>query len=242
MNRAQSILTFVVAVMLGQSVLSQEKVDSSAVPSIAEAEKLIAAYDNAVSFEVDGKKTVAIPKPDFEFPEVGTPIKDTKLKIGQKLELSGNLLNGDKFTLKDSPTRTATLVVFWSTSCGACLSEFPVEKAFYVKYKDRGLRIVSVNGDATVNRAQRTKSRFGLPWPTLFDGKDGPIVQKFGVSSWPTLLLLDHERKILHSTYAGKRGLRNQTISIPNAVYQKELTMSLAKLFPETTKQDAAEQ
>ena len=119
----------------------------STLPTPDSAEKIILEYDNSTYTEVDGKRSVAVRDPDFRFPRVGTRIRGTNLIIGDRIGLTGSLLSGDDFTLGDSKDGTATLLVFWTSDCGACLKELPVEKAFYVKYKERGLRILSVNSD-----------------------------------------------------------------------------------------------
>lgn len=211
----------------------------SALPTAVSAEKIIFEFDNSTYAEIDGKRTVAVPDPEFRFPEAGTRIRGTKLKIGDRIRLSGSLLCGDDFTLRNSKNGTATLIVFWTSDCGACLAEFPVEKALYVKYKDRGLRIVSVNSDKDLQRAQETKDKFGLPWPTIYDADNGPIVRDFRVKGWPTMLLLDHNRRIIHATSVGRAGLRSRRIS-PPIVYSNYLVTSLAELFP--AREKAAEQ
>ena len=204
---------------------------ASKMPSKDAAESIIKKHDNNFYFVIDGKRTEAIPDPKFEFPKAGTPIDGTHLKIGDQIEIQGKLLSGKDYKLRKFPKGSATLVIFWSTKCSACLKEFPVEKAYFVKYKERGLRVVAVNSDEKIQQARRMKAKVGFPWATLFDGADGPIVRKLGITTWPTLLLLDHNRKILHATHVGKNGLRSQKISPPKVIYQTELTMSLAKLF-----------
>ena len=121
-------------------IVTSVKSDVAQITAAAKTpDEIIAEYDNAFWFTVDGKKSIAIPDPDFVFPEDGTAVGGTNLKIGDKIELKGKLLNGTKYELADSEDGTATLVVFWFSACGACLQEFPVEKAFYSKYKDRGI-------------------------------------------------------------------------------------------------------
>ncbi len=46
----------------------------------------------------------------------------------------------------------------------------------------------------------------GVTWPSFFDGGStgGPIASQWGVSGWPTILVLDHEGKIRYKSVRGE--------------------------------------
>ena len=90
-----------------------------------------------------------------------------------------------------------TLVVFWSTWCGFCMTELPHEIELYEKYKDQGLAVVGINADETIELGQAAAIENAVPWLNLYEGKDRRISQMLGVTRWPAIFLLDSDGKII---------------------------------------------
>lgn len=118
----------------------------------------------------------------------------TQLLTGEEFEL--NQLKGD-YVLLD----------FWATWCAPCLKEIPELKALQTKYKDKGLKVVSValeNGEKTA-RLESAISRKGLEWKyhiidPINSGKifDAAIATKlYGVREIPTKYLINPEGFII---------------------------------------------
>lgn len=220
------LAVFVIAAMVSSSTMFADE------PSVDSDTKAKSPDEVVAEFNAMGR-IAAIPDPTFRFPDADTPIERTTLKIGQQLpEITGTTLEGEAFTLQFTAETPATLLVFWSSSCGACLHEAPFERALHELYKDRGFRLISVNCDARRGLAKRTAKQHEIDCLTLHDGDDGPISEALGVGSFPTLLLLDDGGKIIASTSV----LRSQRVSAASpedvVVYERGLCGALRQLFP----------
>ena len=198
-------------------------------PTLKEADDLLHEQETV---QVDGKETEGIPNPKFTFPDTGTPIGETRLKIGDQFQLIGVLADGKPYTLERDEKARGTLVRFLSSTCGACLSELPLEKAYYVKFRDRGLRVVCVNVWDGPKTANTIIEKHKIPWNVVVDAQ-GKIEETVSVDRLPLLLLLNEDLQIVNATNtpAGKFALRTRDFS-PPVVYSSNTIQSLDKLLP----------
>ncbi|TCC96535.1 TlpA family protein disulfide reductase [Pedobacter hiemivivus] len=103
------------------------------------------------------------------------------------------------------------LLDFWGSWCGPCRNSHPHLKELYAKYKDKGFEIIGISQemgtDLNAARTLWTKAiaEDGLPWIQVLDNehrdKFNAVVQ-FGVSAFPTKILLDKEGNII-AKYVG---------------------------------------
>ena len=114
----------------------------------------------------------------------------------ETVDLDGNpiLISSDYFGEK------ATLIVFWSTWCGYCMRELPHEIEMANKYADAGLRVLGFNGDESPEIASKAVEALSIPWLNCYDGEDTTVSAQLGISSWPTLYLLDADGVVISST------------------------------------------
>lgn len=122
------------------------------------------------------------------------------------------------------------MVLFLSSSCGACLAELPLEKAFYVKYRERGLRVVCVNVWDDAKAAVDTIEKYKIPWHVVVAAADGKLEENVNIDSLPLILLLNEELQIVNATHTAKFPLRSRTLS-PPIVYSSNTIQSLEKLL-----------
>ncbi len=94
-----------------------------------------------------------------------------------------------------------TLVDFWGTWCAPCVGELPSLAKLYATYHPSGLEILSIAADAEpadVNNFRRT--RYPMPWLNAFGGAaDAPALQRLGVVTYPTKVLVDSAGTIVAS-------------------------------------------
>ncbi len=138
------------------------------------------------------------------------------LAVGKVVpETAGLDLDGRPLKLSDSRGQV-TLVVFWATWCGPCMAMVPHERKLLETYAGRPFGIVGVNGDTipeegdTVTGAdgkpinnlpsvRAAVEKNGMTWPSFRCGGElNGIATKWGVRSWPTVYLLDHDGVIRH--------------------------------------------
>ncbi|HEY5313164.1 MAG TPA: TlpA disulfide reductase family protein [Pirellulales bacterium] len=126
--------------------------------------------------------------------------------VGQPLAIAGTLVDGQRFDLKSYRGRVV-LVDFWATWCGPCVAELENLKRVYSQYHARGLEIVGVNLDDSREDLVHFLQERPIPWSILHDAPQGPaasghpLAQHYGVTSLPTLILVDRQGRVL-STHA----------------------------------------
>ncbi len=93
------------------------------------------------------------------------------------------------------------LIVFWASWCPACNQELPYIKEFYKDFKAKGGEIVAISLD--FNESDFQKAIQGLEWYNYSDllRWDSPIAESFGITSTPTIMLLDQENKLIQTVH-----------------------------------------
>lgn len=104
-------------------------------------------------------------------------------------------INGNRFTLSSLRGKWVILD-FWGSWCGWCIKGFPALKDCYEQYKDK-MEIVGVDCRDSVEAWKSAVERFGLPWIHVYcPDYDTALLQKYGVTGFPTKILIDPEGKI----------------------------------------------
>lgn len=107
-----------------------------------------------------------------------------------------------QFTDKDGNTITKrdlagkyTILDFWTTSCGICFREFPKFEEQYVKYhSDNRIALYAINVKLPRDKEKVSFEIFtekGYTFPTLQGGQIEDAKNKFGVTVYPTVIVLN---------------------------------------------------
>ncbi|MFO7695457.1 MAG: TlpA disulfide reductase family protein [Vicinamibacterales bacterium] len=113
------------------------------------------------------------------------------------------------FTLKDLGGRDVKLssykgkvilVNFWATWCGPCKIEIPWFNEFHQKYKDRGLVVLGISADDTVEQLKPFVAEYKMSYPVLV-GKGRDDVQEALGPVWglPTTIIISRDGKACHN-------------------------------------------
>ncbi len=91
-----------------------------------------------------------------------------------------------------------TLVDFWYSHCGICISQFPALNALYTKYNSAGFNIISIATDVTKYRENwLLQIKLHKPlWAQYWD-INGKETAKLSINAFPTNFLLDGTGKII---------------------------------------------
>ena len=115
------------------------------------------------------------------------------------MELDVVAMDGRKIRVDDYAGKYL-IVDFFATWCEPCLADIPRLQKFREKYHDKGLEVVGISLDGDAEALQAYLDRAQLPWPIVHDNADNPldrIQMQFGVSSLPTVLLLNKEGTVV---------------------------------------------
>lgn len=132
-------------------------------------------------------------------------IEDKRISLeknAQRLTLAGKkYIDFDLLTPENKAVKLSdymghskfTVIEFWASWCAPCIAEVPKLNEVYSKYKDKGLKIISISLDTRMNDWQRVIKEVNAPWIHLSDLKGTPsaLTEAYGVLGVPHSLLID---------------------------------------------------
>ena len=78
----------------------------------------------------------------------------------------------------------------------------PSLEALQDRYKDRGLRILTINTRETHAQVYEFIEENGFTFPALLD-EDGRVTQSYGVPAFPTIFIIDRDNMIVARLIGG---------------------------------------
>ena len=138
--------------------------------------------------------------------------------LGETLMQDFTLQQGtlfENFSMPDSKGNTIDLysiqseyilIDFWASWCGPCRANHPSIKEAFVRYKDKGLAIISLSLDTEKEEWLKAIQKDGMLWLNVSDlqGYDGVVAQKTKLSFVPFSVLLDENRKVIAINLRGE--------------------------------------
>lgn len=101
------------------------------------------------------------------------------------------------------------LLDFWGSWCGPCRREVPFMRDAYARFRSRGLEVIGMDYEqgATVQDVRAYLAEQGVTWTFATpDSVKDVIMNRFQISSFPTLWLLDREGRLMETRSAMLRG------------------------------------
>lgn len=113
--------------------------------------------------------------------------------------------SGTMVSLKESLGKV-TIIDFWASWCGPCRRENPNVVALYTKYHSKGLNIVGVSLDKTLEDWEKAIVKDNVTWTQVSNLKfwEDPIAKLYKVEQIPTTYILDKSGKIIGKDLKGK--------------------------------------
>ncbi len=187
-----------------------------------------------------GSTTPGLPNPAASAYLLRSPIPG--LRVGDLApELAGTLDDGSWFTLNDlddgsaftltdldgRPIRLADLrgravwVNFWASWCPPCQAETPILREIDERYRDRGLTLIAVQVQQTVEDGRRYANTYGLEY-TIGADVSAAVFRTYRVYALPTQFFIDPDgviRAVLNGPVdlAGATRLVEAILPIPSA-------------------------
>lgn len=109
---------------------------------------------------------------------------------------SGTDLSGNTFSLA-SHRGKPVIIRFFLVNCPNCKAVTPVFNKFYKNFRQKGLKIVYINNNATsMDEVKTFVHDLNVEFPVIFD-PDGKIAKQYNVKVQPLTLVLSPEHKLL---------------------------------------------
>lgn len=107
-------------------------------------------------------------------------------------------LDGETVRLSDLKGKPV-LVNLWASWCQPCIRELPVIKALHAAHAADGLRVIGINIDVDLSKAETYTARHALPYTVLHDA-GGTSAKPFRVQQIPASFLYDASGKLVWQT------------------------------------------
>jgi peroxiredoxin len=134
-------------------------------------------------------------------------------------------LDGQDFSLASAKARGPVVAAFFKVSCPVCQFTFPFLDRIYKRYGSPEVAIVGISQDDAAATKQ-FMAQHGVTFPVLLDGQGYPVSNAYGLTSVPTIFLIETDGSVKVSTMGfDKQGLEN--IAREFAARKKEVPAAL---------------
>ena len=134
------------------------------------------------------------------------PIKQSPpLKRGKKLPNLTALTLDDKTITKEDLLNQVTVLHFWHIGCDACLEIAPLLDSLAINYKERGVKVFGLNPYDYKEDMIMFKQYSQLSYQPLIINEE--LLDKFKVSLYPTIFIINQKGRITHSTIGDEADL-----------------------------------
>lgn len=130
----------------------------------------------------------------------GRLFKRKDLLPGRPLpELTGHTLDGKPLNLRDYQGKVV-VITFWAAWCPPSLALATKQREMLNRLSGKPFAALGVSCDYDLDSAQNAVDQSKIPWTSIFDGNAGrgKIAIKWGISSFPTILVVDAKGTIRH--------------------------------------------
>lgn len=131
-----------------------------------------------------------------------------KIPSFEVIDLHGNVFNSEAIPAK------YLLLDFWGSWCQPCRASHPELKKTYDKYKPLGFEILGIAYEtgSLENQLKNWKKAIQddeIDWINTLNSTENNLVKKFGVTSYPTKILVDSEGNIIYRSGQNNKKLED---------------------------------
>ena len=142
---------------------------------------------------------------------------------------------GQPITIGQYIGKKVVLVDFWTYSCINCQRELPYLKAWYDKYSDQGLEIISIHTpefafEKVQANVQKAVTGFGIQYPVVLDNDYGTW-NAFGNEVWPRAYLINIDGFITYD-HSGEGDYDVTEAAIQKALQQRDQVLGENAAIP----------
>lgn len=111
--------------------------------------------------------------------------------------------NEKEISFYGKPGVKFTLIDFWASWCEPCRKEIPNLKLIYERYAEKGLRIVSISADNSVEDWEDSLGELNMPWENYID-LSREAIKQYDVQYIPKVILVDSKGNIVEEKLRGR--------------------------------------
>ena len=219
MNKQRIILLIVLVGIVGAIWYLQSQ-NKSAQP---------ATTNNNVS--TDATIPVEATMPLVKAPKMSLDEKAKQYQRAKEIVNPSGFINTDRITIASLIGKKVILIDFWTYSCINCQRTTPYLNAWYDKYKDKGLEIVSIHSpefefEKDINNVRAAVKSENITFPVVLDN-DFATWQAYGNRYWPRKYLIDIDGFITYD-HIGEGGYDETEKKIQEALAERMERLQLA--------------
>lgn len=171
-----------------------------------------------------------VPSTFVGFLAVGVSIKSNSQQvIGKRApDFDLPLVSGGHLSSKDLNGHPV-VINFWASWCKPCREEALTLEAKWQSYSDRGVMIVGVNVQDSLQDASAFQKEFGLTFPSVRD-RNLKLYTSFGVRGLPETFFIDHTWTFRGLSETGQTGQQG-TFKILGAIQPAILDRQIKELL-----------
>jgi thiol-disulfide isomerase/thioredoxin len=146
--------------------------------------------------------------------------------------------HGDLFRLSDYVGKRIIVLNFFATWCGPCREEMPELNRYFNAHKAESFLLLAIDAEEKPQRVVDFFEDLKLDFPTGVD--DGPIRKQYGVSAFPTTVLIGVDGKV---QFYETGGLANAEVAFDNLFHQNQKLLQAGRVIsPEDYQREAQKQ
>ena len=111
-------------------------------------------------------------------------------------------LRGDNFKLSEHRGEVIMLS-FWATWCEVCQQGMPVLNELYLRYRDEGFTLFSINTQKDKAKVRKALRNMQIAFPVLFD-ETHEVSKQYEVEDMPSTYIIDRDGNLryMHNGFA----------------------------------------
>jgi len=127
-------------------------------------------------------------------------------------------LDGKDYSLQEALQSGPVLLAFFKESCPVCQFTFPFIERIYQGVNSAGsIRIWAISQDDTRDSREFVRE-YGITFPVLLDGRGYPVSNAYGLTTVPTLFLVETDGRVAITSIGFNR---NEIETIASRLAQK---------------------
>ena len=124
-----------------------------------------------------------------------------RLSVGKPApDFDAEDLDGQEIKLSDYRGKVV-VVAFWYSSTVDSLDE---HQKLFEPLHEKPFAYISINCDNDLAKAKATIEKHQIAWPTIWDGRSGPIAGEWNINLWTSVFVLDRHGVIRYRQLRGK--------------------------------------